>query len=230
MTETMATGAGGGARQAGIASDDQLVAWRRIVEFVHAGSPAAIGAQLACYGGDRVAAHELVEAAQRAGFAGFDLLQLQLATGDLARALSEDRTAAVIDAIAAVRDAWPAARPLAVRLVAGVLSGDAAVALAAALKGRGVGLVAVAAVAEAGDRERSQDLGRLGAAPLADRIRNEAGVATMIEGAVQSSADVDAVIAAGRCDLVALDRALVLDPGFVHRAADAVGFTIGARS
>jgi 2,4-dienoyl-CoA reductase-like NADH-dependent reductase (Old Yellow Enzyme family) len=32
------------------------------------------------------------------------------------------------------------------------------------------------------------------------------------------------VIAAARCDLVALDRALVYDPGFAHRAAEAVGY------
>ena len=57
-----------------------------------------------------------------------------------------------------------------------------------------------------------------------DRIRNEAGIATAIEGAVASSADVDAVVAAGRADLVALDRALVYDPGFAQRAAEAIGY------
>jgi anthraniloyl-CoA monooxygenase len=87
-----------------------------------------------------------------------------------------------------------------------------------------VSLVWVAAVVEA---SRGDAAGRLPAAPLADRIRNEAGVATAIEGAVASPSDVDAVIAAGRCDLVALDRALVYDPGFAHRAAEAIGYAPG---
>jgi 2,4-dienoyl-CoA reductase-like NADH-dependent reductase (Old Yellow Enzyme family) len=45
---------------------------------------------------------------------------------------------------------------------------------------------------------------RLPAAPLADRIRNELGVATMIDGGTAMAADLDAAIAAGRADLVAV--------------------------
>ena len=45
---------------------------------------------------------------------------------------------------------------------------------------------------------------RLPAAPLADRIRNELGVATMIDGGTAMAADLDAAIAAGRTDLVAV--------------------------
>ena len=46
----------------------------------------------------------------------------------------------------------------------------------------------------------------------------------MIEGVPALTADIDALIAAGRCDLVALDRPLVIDPGFVQRAAEAIGW------
>jgi anthraniloyl-CoA monooxygenase len=45
---------------------------------------------------------------------------------------------------------------------------------------------------------------RLPAAPLADRIRNELGVATMIDGSTTMMADLDAAIAAGRADLIAV--------------------------
>jgi 2,4-dienoyl-CoA reductase-like NADH-dependent reductase (Old Yellow Enzyme family) len=65
---------------------------------------------------------------------------------------------------------------------------------------------------------------RASVAPLADRVRNELGLPTVIEGVPALPADVDALIAAGRCDLCALDRALVVDPGFVQRAAEAVGW------
>ncbi|MCW5805247.1 MAG: hypothetical protein KIT31_22955 [Deltaproteobacteria bacterium] len=47
---------------------------------------------------------------------------------------------------------------------------------------------------------------RLPAAPLADRLRNELGVATCIEARHASLPDLDAAIAAGRADLVVVDR------------------------
>jgi anthraniloyl-CoA monooxygenase len=205
----------------GIGHDDQVVAWRRVVDFVHDRSSARIGAQigLAAAADATSAIRDVAEAARRAAFTGFDLLQLQLATGGLA-GLGPDDVEAVV---AAARDAWPASRPLSVRLAAGLITGDQAVALAGRLAARGVALVWVAAVADAAGTSGG---GRLPAAPLADRIRNEAGIATAIEGAVASASDIDAVIAAGRADLVALDRALVYDPGFAHRAAEAVGYTL----
>ncbi|HUJ63231.1 MAG TPA: FAD-dependent monooxygenase [Kofleriaceae bacterium] len=47
---------------------------------------------------------------------------------------------------------------------------------------------------------------RLPAAPLADRLRNELAVATCVDGAGAARADLDAAIAAGRADLVAVER------------------------
>jgi len=216
MTETVAAGQGAPAGTPMITSDDQVVAWKRVVEFVHDRSAAKIGVQLGAWDGDAAA---LADAAQRAAFAGFDLCQIQTGTGGLAGAGAE----AIVAAVRAVRASWPADRPLSVRLVAGARPADDAVALAARLRDAGVSLVWIAAVGEAVGADGG---GRLPAAPLADRIRNEIGIATAIEGAVASSADVDAVIAAARCDLVALDRALVYDPGFAHRAAEAIGYAV----
>jgi hypothetical protein len=53
---------------------------------------------------------------------------------------------------------------------------------------------------------------RLPAAPLADRLRNELGVATCIEIEAASLPDLDAAIAAGRADLVAVAE----PPGEAH--------------
>jgi anthraniloyl-CoA monooxygenase len=220
MTETIAAAAGGDGAPAGtprLGDDDQTVAWRRVVEFVRAG-PARIGAQLAAFpGGDPVA--DLGEAARRAGFAGFDLLVVHLGAGALATA----RVDAIVDVVARVRDAWPADRPLGVRTVdPGFAAGrDAVVTLVDALRGRGVGVAWVAASVDAVGAPPS----RGSVAPLADWIRNETGVATVLEGVAAVPADIDALIAAGRCDACALDRPLVVDPGFVHRAAEAVGWT-----
>ena len=229
MTETIAAAAGGDDAPDGmprLGSDDQTVAWRRVVDFVHAGSPARIGAQVAAYGG--VGADlgvDLAEAARRAGFAGFDLLVVHLAAGLLVRAATADSVVAhgvVADAIARARDAWPHDRPLGVRVVdhGGARERDAVVAVLAELRGRGVELAWVAAVAEAADAGGA----RPSVAPLSDRIRNELGLATVIEGVAALPADLDALIAAGRGDLCALDRPLVIDPGFVQRAAEAVGW------
>jgi hypothetical protein len=47
---------------------------------------------------------------------------------------------------------------------------------------------------------------RVPAAPLADRLRNELGVATCVDGAGAVLPDLDAAIAAGRADLVVVER------------------------
>jgi 2,4-dienoyl-CoA reductase-like NADH-dependent reductase (Old Yellow Enzyme family) len=54
---------------------------------------------------------------------------------------------------------------------------------------------------------------RLAAAPLADRLRNELGVATAIEGGEAGLPELDAAIAAGRADLVVVGK---LPDGFVR--------------
>ena len=204
LTEPVAAEAAAGARPA-IGSDEQAVAWRRVIEFVHDRSPAKIGLTL-------VAAEPALtaEAARRAAFAGFDLLVLDASEG----AGAGD---AVDGALAAVRAAWPAERPLGVRARRGD-NATALVAQARAWKALGASIVMVAPGAT-----RSGGA-RLDAAPLADRLRNELHLAVILEDAAATPADVDAVIAAGRCDAVALGRALVTDPGFVERAAEAAGW------
>ena len=208
MTETLGARGGGDDAPGGtprIGNDDQTVAWRRVVEFVH-GTGARIGAQLAVHaGGDDHVGVALAEGARRAGFAGFDLLVVHLGEGPLARWTHAGERPALIDALARAREAWPAGRALAVRVPD--TRRDETVALLAELRRHGVDLAWV----EAG-------------VVLSDRIRNELGLPTVLEGVPALPPDVDALIAAGRCDLCALDRPLVIDPGFVHRAAEAIGW------
>ena len=210
LTEPVA--ASGAGEVPAIGTDEQAVAWRRVVEFVHARSPAKIGAVVRV-GDAGVEPPALAEAARRAAFAGFDLLLLDAGgTGD-----------DVVDgALAAVRPAWPSERPLGVR----VRRGDSTTTVAQAAAWRALG-ARVIAVAPGSTRASGA---RLDAAPLADRLRNELGVAVILEDAAPTPADVDAVIAAGRCDVVALGRALVTDPGFVGRAAEAAGWRRGEQT
>src|SRR5581483_698311 len=109
----------------------------------------------------------------------------------------DDRAAYPLGVLAAVRAVWPADRPLAVRLVADDRFPGGLTAAA------GVDLVDVAAghtVPEAG-----ADYRRLFNAGLADRIRNEAGVAVIVGGHITRLDEVNTILAAGRADLCRLD-------------------------
>ena len=57
--------------------------------------------------------------------------------------------------------------------------------------------------------------------PFADRIRNEAGIATMAVGIISSYDDVNSILLAGRADLCLLGRAHLYDPNWtLHAAAE----------
>ena len=55
--------------------------------------------------------------------------------------------------------------------------------------------------------------GRMYQTPFADRIRNEAGIATMAVGAISEADHVNSIIAAGRADLCAVARPHLANPG-----------------
>jgi len=123
--------------------------------------------------------------ARAAGEAGVDLLELDVA---------EDPKAA-LRAFDAARSAWPMARPIMVRIAAGLDAGDAdaLVELARVLAARGCDIVSIAA-----DYEPAAELDAIA---LSDRIRHEAGIATLVGAGVDTRPDADSVIAAGRADL-----------------------------
>jgi anthraniloyl-CoA monooxygenase len=148
--------------------------------------------------------------------AGVDVVLLDMADGYLLASFlspltnpdgGEDRAAYPLEVLAAVRAVWPAERPLAVRLVAddrsgGGLSAADGVVLARRLAEAGADLIDVAAghtVPEAG-----ADYRRLFNVGLADRIRNEAGVAVVVGGHITRLDEVDTILAAGRADLCRL--------------------------
>ena len=63
--------------------------------------------------------------------------------------------------------------------------------------------------------------GRSYQTPYADRIRNEAGLATMAVGVISSWDDVNSILLAGRADLCLLGRAHLYDPNWtLHAAAE----------
>ncbi|MFL5210801.1 MAG: bifunctional salicylyl-CoA 5-hydroxylase/oxidoreductase [Microvirga sp.] len=187
-------------------------------------------------GMDRITA-EFVAATQRGERAGFDMLELHCAHGYLfASFISpltnrrsdeyggtlENRLRFPLRVFTAMREAWPAHKPMSVRISAtdwaeGGLTGDEAVLVARAFAAAGVDLVDVSTGQTVADARPIY--GRMYQTPFADQIRNEAHVATMCVGAITTPDQVNTILAAGRADLVALARPHLVDPFFTMKAA-----------
>ena len=167
---------------------------------------------------------EFARAAGRAAEAGADLLIVHMAQGYLlAGFLSplsnlrtdehggplESRLRFPVEVFEAVRAAWPQERPLGAAIPAtdwarGGLTADDGVAIAAALEERGCRLVIpLGGQTILDDRPR---YGRAFMAPFADRIRNEANVATLCWGSIRTTGEANTIVAGGRADLCVLDR------------------------
>jgi hypothetical protein len=168
----------------------QTAAWHTIVEDMH-GRGALIVARL----DPSLAPDALAEQVQRAAQAGFDAIVLD--PGNDAAA-----TEALPAALAAARPLWRAGGWI------GAVVRDRP-AIRATMLGHTAQLVRAGAdllwVSAPVDSPLTHGA-RLPAAPLADRLRNELGVATAIECGDALLPDLDAAIAAGRADLVVVSR------------------------
>ncbi len=186
-----------------INTDEQAVAWRRIVEFVHA-KGAIVVARIATSGAVPGA---LEAAVQRAAFAGFDLLLLDPG----APGANDVAIEQLPGMVQAARASWPASQAIAAWL-------HDRPATRASVVGHATQLVRAGAtqlwISSVGDTQLAG--ARLPAAPLADRLRNELHVATaIVADSTASLPDLDAAIAAGRADLVVTSQ---LPGGFARRA------------
>jgi anthraniloyl-CoA monooxygenase len=186
---------------------------------------------------------DFVSATRRAARAGFDLVELHLAHGYLLSSFlspaANQRTDEYGGALAnrlrfplevfeAVRAAWPAEKPLAVRvsatdwLPAGEgITIEETVEIVRTLRARGLDL---ADVSSAGNTPRSRpEYGRMYQVPFAERIRYEVGLPVMAVGGIEGADHANTILAAGRADLCALARAHLVDPYLTLRAAVAHG-------
>src|SRR5712692_2488053 len=108
----------------------------------------------------------------------------------------------------AVRAAWPQEKTISVTISAsdcarGGFVVDEAVIVAKMFKEHGCDIIAVAAGQTTIDSEPAYGRGFL--TPYSDRIRNEAGILTMVGGYLTTSDEVNTIIAAGRADLCIMD-------------------------
>lgn len=175
---------------------------------------------------------EFVHATRLGAEAGFDWLELHAAHGYLLSAflspLTNRRTDAYggdlanrlrfpLEVFTAMRAVWPADRPMSVRLSAhdwmeGGTTPDDAVAMARAFRDAGADVIDVSA-GQVVKGERPV-FGRMWQTPFADRIRQEAGIATIAVGAISDADQANGIIAAGRADLVAVGRPHLANPAW----------------
>ena len=191
---------------------------------------------------DRVKA-DFVAAARRAAQAGFDWLELHCAHGYLLSSfispLTNRRTDEYggslakrlrypLEVFEAVRAVWPEHLPMSVRIsahdwVEGGITPQDAVEIARAFKAAGADLIDCSSGQVSAHQKPTY--GRMYQTPFADRIRQEAGIATLAVGAISEADHVNSVIAAGRADLCAVARPHLANPAWTLTEAARIGYT-----
>jgi anthraniloyl-CoA monooxygenase len=187
--------------------------------------------------------NDFVRAATLGAAAGFDMLELHMAHGYLlASFLSpltnargdeyggsvENRVRYPLQVLRAVRAAWPEKKPLSVRLSAcdwaeGGISEPDVIFMARAMAAAGADILDISS----GQTIATQRpiYGRMWQTPLADMVRNLAGVPTIAVGNIFDADHVNSIIAAGRADLCAIARPHLAHASWTLAAAAAQGYT-----
>lgn len=194
----------------------------------------------------RAMVNKWADAARRALAAGFDIVEIHGAHGYLTHSffspLSNRRNDAyggdlnrrmrfALEVTEAVRAVWPKDRPLfyrtsAVDGVEGGVTIEDTVALAKALKARGVDVIDCSSGGIHGPATASASRARpkLGyQVPYAERVRREADMKTMAVGLIVDAAQAEEILQRKQADLVALARELLYDPFWPLHAAQALG-------
>ncbi len=185
---------------------------------------------------------QFVRAAEMSAGCGFDMIELHAAHGYLISSFIspisnqrideyggslENRLRYPLEVFAAMRAEWPGSKPMSVRISASDwvgedgVTGSEAVEIARAFAAAGADIIDVSAGQTS--TEARPVYGRMFQTPFSDRIRNEAGLATMAVGNITEADQVNQILLAGRADLVCLARPHLADPYWTLHAAVAAG-------
>jgi anthraniloyl-CoA monooxygenase len=191
---------------------------------------------------DRIEA-DFVRATLAAAEAGFDWLELHCAHGYLLSSFIspltnrrdddyggslENRCRYPLRVFRAMRAAWPADKPMSVRIsahdwVEGGITPEDAVAIARLFKEAGADMIDCSSGQVS--KQEKPVFGRMYQTPFADRIRNEAGIPAIAVGSIFEADHANSIIAAGRADLCAVGRPHLANPAWTLTEAARIGFT-----
>ena len=188
---------------------------------------------------------DFTAAARRCDDIGCDFIELHCAHGYLLQTflspLSNKRTdswgsdlarrmAAPLAVAKSVRSAWPAEKPLFVRIssIDGVEGGwtlDESVVFASELKKLGIDIVDCSSMGNTSQGATAAP-GRRGVGfqtPYSARVRTEADIPTMAVGLILTGEVAEQALLEGRADLIAVGREALKDPFWAHHAAEELG-------
>ncbi|WP_028535005.1 NADH:flavin oxidoreductase/NADH oxidase [Paludibacterium yongneupense] len=143
----------------------------------------------------------------------------------------ENRMRFPLEVMAEVRAAFPAERPVGIRIsatdwVAGGWDLEQSLEFARRLRTLGCDFIHVSSGGLS--PEQQIVLGSGYQLPFAERIRRETGMTTIGVGLITEPEEAEAAVAQGRADLVALGRAMLYDPRWPWHAAARLGASVEA--
>jgi 2,4-dienoyl-CoA reductase-like NADH-dependent reductase (Old Yellow Enzyme family) len=216
---------------------DEPTGWQAVAPSAVPHAPTEVAPTALDSAGLRRVRDAFVAAARRAGRLGLDGIEIHAAHGYLLHQFLsplanrrddayggslENRMRFPLEVFDAVRDAFPAERPVWARIsatdwVGGGWDIDGTVALSQQLKARGCAAIHVSSGGVS--PQQVIPIGPGYQVPYAQRVKAEVGLPTIAVGLITEAEQAEAIVASGQADAVSLARAMLYDPRWPWHAA-----------